>query len=131
MNNELLLQVGVGGIFAMLLIREVLTFLGPVLKNGRNGHTAKGSACDADCLRRVEAMLIDLYEWHNVRDPRGVLVWYAQFGNEELKDLLKTMTDNVGTQTEMLKELLRISQESQAQLAALSRRRSRPEGETG
>ena len=41
--NETLTQLGIGGIFALLIIREVLTFLKAKKENGKNGAAGERS----------------------------------------------------------------------------------------
>jgi len=134
MDGDTILQLGVGGIFAMMLIKEVLGFLKPMLERKfGNDEATDGKrpepACDTECLRRVEAQVNDLHEWHSVRDQRGVFVWYAHYGNDELRLLLKTLTDHVVMQTDALKEVLRLSQEHKDQLADLVKGRDRRSGD--
>lgn len=63
-----LTQLGIGGIFAIMVIREVLSFL-----RARNGGGPSSIAKQVD----------DLWTWHNVRDGDGVPVWYVRRSLEE------------------------------------------------
>lgn len=95
-------QLGIGGIFAILVIREVLGFL-----KGR-----KEVACYTNEDRK---MLADLHDWHNRKDDDGVYVWYVR---RSLEDAINSMADSQRQlaasisklceverqQTEMLKE---------------------------
>ncbi len=72
--NDTLLQLGVGGIFAVLVIRSVLDFLG---KTGRTDplHT------------RIASQVDDLHKWHSP-DSHGRMDWK---GNHETTQQLASI----------------------------------------
>ena len=119
-------QLGVGGIFAILVIREVISFL-QAREDKKNG-TARGVP---DCAGPVIAQLAkisetmrligeqmkatgehcsDLHKWHNVKDRDGMPIWYYRRSMEEAIDRLHT---GISKQTDVL-VLLSQRQERQA-----------------
>ena len=85
------LQIGVGGIFSLMVIREVLTFV-KEKKNGGEGLLEKISAL-------ISVMAIqqkDLHEWHKP-DPTGKQNWK----NAELAEA-------IDRNTEVIKELMKM-----------------------
>lgn len=89
--NELLTQVGVGGIFTVLVLREVFNFLSSK-KNGRTSDDIK------QMIRQVDT----LYRWHDKEDEEGVKIWYVRLSLE--KALMK-LAESIELQTKIFKEL--------------------------
>jgi hypothetical protein len=73
-GESILLQLGVGGIFALLLIREVLSFLKDRKSSGSNEEHAKTRALIHELKNKLE----ELHKWHDVRDDEQVPVWYVR-----------------------------------------------------
>lgn len=124
MDENALLQLTAGGILALMILDRVFGLIKPLLGDASDGEGGDTPECtQKDCLRAIQAdvvrvlsLVTDLHEWHSVRDPRGVFVWYAQFGNEELKETMKAMAENARAQTDVLKQLLDVSRETRAGL---------------
>lgn len=80
-------SLGVGGIFAILVIREVLPYL----------KSKKSDYCDPrKQYANIEKMcrqVRELWEWHNVMDGDGVRVWYVRRSLEEAIEKLATAID--------------------------------------
>jgi len=91
--EESLTQLGVGGVLAFLIIKEVLGFLGKKNAGSRDAqggatlsevrdallkisevHTRTKVQADicANCLGKIE----DLHDWHKETDSEGVRRWY-------------------------------------------------------
>lgn len=86
-------QIGVGGIFAILVIREVLGFL----RSRKNGYYPN---------RRFNEMcnwVEDLWNWHNVTDNDGVKIWYVR---RSLEDAIRKLSDNIDVQTKAFQEMV-------------------------
>jgi hypothetical protein len=114
MDEKTLIQLGVGGTLAILLLREVFAFLREIMKKDTGDDDREEIA---DCLGDIHQRLNDLHRWHDVRDPSsGVFVWYASFGNATLMETLVAIGDNVRMQTEVLRSLLEIAKENKADL---------------
>ena len=95
MNMSLLSEIGVGGIFAVLMVKEVLNFL----RYRKNGDRR---ACDPhikDMHKRIE----DLWNWHNVTDNDGVKIWYVR---RSLEEAIKKLSENIDVQTKALQEIV-------------------------
>ena len=90
--DQIVLQLGVGGALAFLIIKEVLGFL--KTKNG-NGKRAMQDKID------------DLWDWHNHDDPvnPGSKVWYMTGMGKKITDLEKKMDDMHDDQHVIIKEL--------------------------
>jgi hypothetical protein len=109
---DTLMQLGVGGIFAILVIREVLNFL-------RGRTTEMGSVIPGSCLTPEEHKLIrqrhewsrDLHNWHNVSDEEGVKIWYVRKSLEDVVDRLATTIEKLSevqrAEFDVLKEMAR------------------------
>ena len=78
-------QLGAGGVFAVILIREFFTMR-------RESKWEKIS-------KEVE----DLHEWHDNRDEDGVFKWYVRASLERAIDQL---AENIDEQTKMLERLI-------------------------
>lgn len=112
---ETLMQLGVGGIFAILVIREVLSFL------QRRGDllapivVPTPTECltveERKMLRQVHEWSRDLHAWHDVSDPDGVKIWYNRRSLEEAVDRLATTIEKMSefqrAEFEVLKEMAR------------------------
>jgi len=106
--DDLIAQVGVGGIFAVLVIREVLNFL--TKRNGADKD--KGGKLDRVILAALQEMkpkLDELHKWHDQRDQDGVPVWYIRRSLEEAVDKLaesqQMLSDNIRNMTIILERL--------------------------
>ena len=98
MEHSALLQLGVGGIFAILIIREVLSFL--KTRNGKDGHTAEKLIRDVAALRAESR---DMHEWHKPNSD-GQQTWK----NYELIEAVRDMKTAVENNTKMAGRFLPI-----------------------
>ena len=90
---NVLVQLGVGGIFCVLVLRLVFDFLGKkrLSKNG-------------DCLTpAIIQQVKDLWDWHNKTDEEGVKVWYV---SRSLEKAIERLAESTETQTKVLTELV-------------------------
>lgn len=83
-----LTEIGVGGIFALMVLREVL----PALKS-KNGVSKSSHGVltreDRDALMR---QVSDLHDWHSERDEDGRMKWYIPKSLERsIQELSKTI----------------------------------------
>lgn len=93
--NDVFLQLGVGGLLVILVLKEVFAFLKNV-KEKRNGGYSP--AC-AKCFEMVR----DLYDMHNQKDSDGVYIWYVR---RSLEDAVNKLAENIAKQTDCFKELV-------------------------
>ena len=113
--DDALLQLGVGGIFALMIIKEVFNFL-----SKRNGGS-KANLDDSTISRKVSKdlspkvdeslhILRDLHEWHSKTDEDGVKVWYVRRSLErtidDLSDAIKAQNELLQEQTRALRDVL-------------------------
>lgn len=107
-----LMQLGVGGIFAMMVLRQVLDFL----KSKEVTGSKKGGCIFEDEDRRRAR---ELHQWHALTDSDGVKVWYVR---KSLDDAVLKLSENVESQTEILRELMRLQNETNQELVRLRER---------
>ncbi len=122
-DGNLLLQLGVGGIFAIMLIREAAALIEKVQARmkGDDGKLDCDTCLDAihDKTSTTLDLVKDLHEWHNIRDHQtGIPVWYSGYATTELKNLLVAMSENTRAQTDVLRQVLELSRESSAEIRA-------------
>ena len=106
--NDLLLQVGVGGIFAILLIDRVLKFV----KDWRAQDATIPKAVDSTNTRPHDALMFssatrkleDLHRVMEARDDDGVpRVYTPRRHSQLLEELIVLTRESENTQTELLK----------------------------
>lgn len=88
----MILQIGVGGALALLVIREVLTFL-----------KERGPQPRDDMYQMVK----DLHDWHAVSDQDGVKVWYVRRSLEEAVEKLATTIEKLADTQRATQEVMR------------------------
>jgi len=84
-TSTAVMQLGVGGAFAVILIREFFNMR-------RETKWDKMS-------KEVE----DLHEWHNSRDSDGVFRWYVR---SSLERAIEQLAENIDEQTKLLERLI-------------------------
>jgi len=103
-----LLELGVGFIAALMVIREVLGFL-EKKKNGSGGHNFIMNEHVNDVKGTVSAIkdkVDDLHEWHNKTDADGIPLWYVRRSLEEsIRDLGEKIYLQIEIQTEILRHM--------------------------
>ena len=82
-----LLELGIGGVVALLIIKEVFSFMKGV-RMRRNGVPVKCEKCAA----QVQA----LFDMHNQKDADGVYIWYVR---RSLEDAINKLADDIQHQT--------------------------------
>lgn len=80
--DQILLQIGVGGALAWLIIKEVLDFLAKRKESADNPERRTDDKSFTDIfaiLKSIRKEVGSLYEWHNHDDPHtpGSKVWYG------------------------------------------------------
>ena len=100
-------QLGVGGIFVILVLREVFGFLEKKRSNGNGTSPSAADVLAAANLKKtiyeISRQMDDLYEWHRVADEDGVKVWYVR---RSLETAMRDLADNIKAQTLVLTELM-------------------------
>lgn len=103
-----ILELGVGLIAALMVIREVLNFL-----DKKRGGSDDGGAVMSEHVSDVKGSVTaikdkvdDLYEWHNKTDADGVPLWYVRRSLEQsIKDLGEKIYLQIEVQTEILRHM--------------------------
>ncbi len=108
MMDGKLLELGVGFIAALMVIREVLGFL-EKKKNGSGGHNFIMNEHVNDVRGAVSVIkdkVDDLHEWHNKTDADGIPLWYVRRSLEEsIRDLGEKIYLQIEIQTEILRHM--------------------------
>lgn len=93
--DQLLLQIGVGGALAWLIIKEVLDFL-KSRKEPHDRRTDDQAQLDMfTLLKKILSKTEDLHEWHDYDDPNnpGSKVWYGTAVINRIDKLEKKIND--------------------------------------
>lgn len=111
MVESKILELGVGLIAALLIIREVLGFVGKLTgpkgngSNGGHGTNGNGSAVMGGHVADIRGGVFDikdkvddLYNWHNQRDANGIPLWYLQ---PSLEQSIKKLTAQIDRSVEV------------------------------
>ena len=116
-------QVGVGGIFVVLVLRMVFDFLEKREKKKNNGNTSDLGATGKKVhillqkVEKIEKQTQDLYDWHNKEDEEGVKIWYVR---RSLEEAITRLSTAIETQTKVLTEMSREQRSTNERLARLS-----------
>lgn len=94
--ETLLLQLGVGGIFAILILKTVFDFLTKKKDEKKNGNGNGLSTV------KVALQIKDLWDWHNISDEDGVKLWYFR---RSLEPAVHKLAENIESQTRILQML--------------------------
>ncbi len=114
---EHLVQLGVGGIFALLIIKEVFAFIkakkpthvpAQTLANNiqKNLKSIQSDNCSKEHVRmekmieNISRQVADMYKWHDVEDSEGVKVWYVR---KSLEEAIGKLSSSIEKQTELLR----------------------------
>ena len=105
--EDQLLQVGAGGLFALLVIREVFSFLKERVRC--SGNTM---------LEHMAKQIHEMHEWHAVTDEDGVKVWYVR---RSLENALEKLSHTLDAQTQLLREMVLILKDTRNEMDAVIR----------
>lgn len=98
------MQLGVGGIFSIMMVREVLSFLA----KRRNGKFPQSYLSEKE-----RAMLRDIHLWLSKEDNEGYKLVYTRKDHTlemtigRLADAIEKLTEIQGTEFDILKEMAR------------------------
>ena len=112
MTHASIEQLGIGGIFALMILHVVFNFL----KDRKSGLSeiqwGKFELRQKAILKLCEQTAkesADLWAWHHQKDEDGVFVWWVrkslERAIEKLADNTETMSRNTETQTLILKSV--------------------------
>lgn len=119
-----ILELGVGLIAAIMVIREVLNFLDKK-RGGEGGHDPLIGEHVSDVKGSVTSIkdkVDDLYEWHNKTDADGVPLWYVR---RSLEESIKALGEKIYLQVEVQTEILRHMEKMEEHYRELLRKRGR------
>ena len=109
-------ELGVGLIAAIMVIREVLGFLDK--KKFHNGDSHPHGAVMNEhvndvrfALNKVKDKVDDLHDWHNKTDEDGVFNWYVRRSLEDsIKDLGEKICQQIEVQTQILQQMQKMEE---------------------
>lgn len=105
--EQQLLQLGAGGLFALLVIREVFGFLKERVRCNSNVT-----------IEQMAKEVHEMHEWHAVTDEDGVKVWYIR---RSLENTLDKLSHTLDAQTQLLKEMVLILKDTRNEMDAVIR----------
>jgi hypothetical protein len=109
--DEALLQLGVGGIFSILILREVFGFIKGADNKEHRGKCHCGKEIKEikeelnknheDHDKSIDEILIktrELWHWHSQEDPEtGIKSWYTSTVKSKLNELIKLLKKENGS----------------------------------
>ena len=112
-ESNIIMQLGVGGIFAIMVIKIVLDFI-KEKKNGNGKVVPDNVAKDLfthfedqkieyQLVREIHAYAKWLKEIHDVKDEDGLPVWYVR---RSLETAIVALAKNIESQTKVLERLI-------------------------
>jgi len=130
MNDNLLLQLGVGGIIALLVLKSVFDFLQTTkfVKNGRPSveellrQVVATNSALAEQMQVLVQETHDLWMWHSQTDEEGVKVWYVR---KSLENAIMKLADNVDREIGLLERLDRRLERVEERMETRAKNRSR------
>lgn len=99
-------QIAAGGMFAIMVIKEVFSFLKSKKPNG-NGHSNGVSSGETKELLKMSSQLDELHRMHSVRDLDGRPIWYFPTHLEAHIEELSSNIDKLTRAVERLSDELR------------------------
>lgn len=122
-----ILQIGMGGVLAILLIREVISFIKWLIDrrepngDGKPYKSNGGMACQ-ECrswLMRTHELTEQLFTMHNQKDADGVYVWYVK---HSLTEAINKIADAITLQTQLLQKIVehQDTEDNEKKLASLA-----------
>lgn len=112
--EDQLLQIGAGGLFALLILREVFGFLKEKVRAQSN-----------TVIDIMAKQINELHEWHAVTDEDGVKIWYLR---RSLENAIEKLTNNLDIQTQLLRELVMSMKETRSDMDSFIREERRVRG---
>lgn len=104
MEESKLLEIGVGGIFAIMVIKEVFGFVRHIVQAMQ--HRKNGGENLRAFEDLTEKRIRDLHDWHNVRDQDGVPRWFVrQDAYDKLEEAIEKLARSVERQARILERL--------------------------
>lgn len=99
-GTSLLIQVGVGGTFAIVILKTVFDFVSKIMAK-RNGNGSNAPTADMFAILRSTADQVkDLHNWHDVKDEDQVFIWYIRRSLEKQIERLCLAVEQMGKATD-------------------------------
>lgn len=104
-------QIGVNGIFALLLVKMCFDFMAQ-RRTRQNGFAAINWA-------KLVQEISDLHNWHAKTDNDGTFVWYVR---KSLEDAVRQLAENIDKQTDLLRQQTEVLQAVMRDVAEVHRK---------
>lgn len=118
-----ILELGVGLIAALMVIREVLNFLDKKKGSPDEGSLIGEHVSDVKgSVTAIKDKVDDLHEWHNKTDADGVPLWYVR---RSLEESIRALGEKIYLQIEVQTEILRHMEKMEEHYRELLQRRGR------
>ncbi len=111
--DDRLMELGVGLIAAILVIREVLAFLEKKrYGSGNRGIIMSENVHDMkETVTTIKDKVDDLHLWHSKTDQDGIPLWYVRRSLEDaIKDLGERIGEQIVVQTQILQHMQRMEE---------------------
>lgn len=98
-------EIGVGGLIALLVLKEVTNIIKMIITMFKREKSADNDAVIAGNANDIQLMMhqvSQMHEWHNREDSDGVKIWHRR---RDLDDLIVKMCDHIRVQTELLRAI--------------------------
>ena len=119
-----LLELGIGLIAAVMVIREVLNFLAKKkYGNGYSTNHAHGEIMSEHVndvrtvVTNIKDKVDDLHDWHSKTDQDGIPLWYVK---RSLEEAIKTLGERIGDQIQMQTKIIQHMQRMEEHYRNLS-----------
>lgn len=105
-SEQLLMQLGAGGLIVLLVLREVFGFLKTRKLGVSSDHLLKDILEELKEQRiqmsEVLAKTKTLYHWHDKEDNDGIKIWYVR---SSLENAIEKLAENISKQTDILQQM--------------------------
>lgn len=99
---EYLAELGIGGIFALILVREFLRY------TEQQSSKKKSNCLTEERLREIERQINQMYEMHRVFDKDGAPIWYRKTAELETLFKIEHGVNNLRQVTQALTQAVKV-----------------------
>lgn len=97
---EFIQSLGVGGILAIIILKEFLNHI----SQKKPDHFNKKLDKICEDVKIIKRESRDLHQWHDREDNEGVKIWYTR--NKTIEIAISKIADSLEKQTDILQKLL-------------------------
>lgn len=100
MNSVNIEQIGIGGILALMILKETFSFL--KFRGSEQPHEIRQKIYDT--LNTMKFQISELHQWHNIEDADGIKLWYVSSG---FRKVITSIDENIVKNTIVLEKVAR------------------------